>query len=152
MNCDEKKETKKTMEEWIEFSDSILSLIINKEPNRQNVIRALWSYGNKDFYHAKYLLFEMFSEYLVNPKINDLFTKLKNKNICWNHIEFQGVKNKFMEIDNFLLSPPEVEEGVLECKRCGSKKTFSFSKQTRRADESATVFVRCANCNAAFRL
>lgn len=140
------------MDEWNEFSDSVLRLIISKEKNRENVIKALWHHSGKNFFNAKYLLFEIFSEFLVNPKTNDLFGKLRNKNICWDHVEFQNIKNKFLEFDNFLSSPPEVEEGVLECRKCGSKKTFSFSKQTRRADESATVFVRCANCSASFRL
>ena len=140
------------MEEWVDLSEEILGLIITKPKNRENVIRALWCYAEKDIHQAKYLLFELFSDYLVNPKINDLFVRLRNKKFCWDHIEFQNIKNKFTEIDNFFLSPPEVEEGVLECKKCGSKKTFSFSKQTRRADESATVFVRCAHCGAAFRL
>lgn len=140
------------MEEWVDLAEEILGLIVTKPKNRENVIRALWSHSGQNLQYAKYLLFEMFSDYLVNPKINELFGRLRNKKICWDHIEFHGIKNKFAEIDNFFLSPPEVEEGVLECKKCGSKKTFSFSKQTRRADESATVFVRCADCGAAFRL
>lgn len=140
------------MEEWIEFSDDVLSSIINKESNRKNVIRALWKYGNENFSEAKYLLYEIFVEYLIDLKINGLFHKLTEKSIGWNHSEFHAVKSKFDEYDNFLTSPPEVEEGVIECRKCNSKKTFSFSKQTRRADESATVFVRCANCNSTFRL
>ncbi|NDF99366.1 MAG: transcription factor S, partial [Chitinophagia bacterium] len=36
--------------------------------------------------------------------------------------------------------------------RCHSKRTFSFSKQTRRSDESSTVFVRCAMCHHTYRM
>jgi DNA-directed RNA polymerase subunit M/transcription elongation factor TFIIS len=140
------------MDEWTKFSDDILSSIIHKEDNRKNVIKALWRYGNEDFFEAKYLLYEIFVEYLINFRINDVFHKLRDKSIGWDHVEFNPIKSKFNEYDNFLTSPPEVEEGVIECRKCNSKRTFSFSKQTRRADESATVFVRCASCNSTFRL
>jgi hypothetical protein len=88
------------MEEWCEFSDGILRMIISKEENRKNVMHALWSYGNKDFYQAKYLLFEIFSEFLVHPKVNDLFGRLQQKKISWNHAEFETIQNKFMEFDH----------------------------------------------------
>lgn len=140
------------MEEWNELCDVVLAAFIKKEKNRQEVAKALWKWSNRDTEHAKYLLFEIFADYLTNPKLNDIFHRLQNREIGWDHPELCPIKNRFDEVDNFLICPPEVEEGVIECNKCGSKKTFSFSKQTRRADESATVFVRCANCNAAFRL
>jgi len=140
------------MDEWIEMCDVVLNSIVTKPQNRMNVARALWSYSHKNIEEAKYLLFEIFAEYLINPKINDIFTKIRKKDIGWGHPEMNEIRMRYKEFDDFLTSPPEVEEGVLECKKCGSKKTFSFSKQTRSADEATTVFVRCANCSAAFRL
>jgi DNA-directed RNA polymerase subunit M/transcription elongation factor TFIIS len=47
--------------------------------------------------------------------------------------------------DNFLKNPFEVQEGVLEC-RCGSKRVFSYQKQTRGADEPMTTFAQCVKC------
>ena len=52
-------------------------------------------------------------------------------------------QQKMDEYDQFLVKPFEVEEGVLECNKCGSKKTFSYSKQTRAGDEATTVFATC---------
>lgn len=49
------------------------------------------------------------------------------------------------EYINFL-ECPEVEEGMFECSKCGSKKIFTTSKQTRRGDEATTVFARCSQC------
>ena len=138
--------------EWIDMCDTVLSSFIIKKDNRINIAKALWSIANKDPDEAKYLLYEVFTEYLTTLKTNDVFVKVKNRDIGWRHAGLQDIHHRYREFDNFLTSPPEVYEGVLECKKCGSKKTFSFSKQTRRADESATVFVRCASCNAAFRL
>lgn len=45
-----------------------------------------------------------------------------------------------------LLECPDVEEGMFECHKCKSKKVFTTSKQTRRGDESTTVFAKCVNC------
>ena len=38
----------------------------------------------------------------------------------------------------------EIEEGVMECTKCGSKKTYSYTKQTRGGDEATTVFAICS--------
>lgn len=45
----------------------------------------------------------------------------------------------------------DVEEGVLECGKCGGKKTISFQRQTRSADEGATTFVQCIQCGNRWR-
>lgn len=140
------------MEEWRDICTVIISSFITKESNRETMIRAIWHLSNKNIENAKYILFEILSDYLVKPRINNIFNKITKKKIQWDHPELISICQDFQETDNFLTNPPEVEEGVLQCNKCGSRKTFSFSKQTRRADESATVFVRCANCNASFRL
>ena len=49
------------------------------------------------------------------------------------------------EQNDFIENPFEVEEGVIECK-CGSKRVFSYSKQTRGADEPMTTFAQCMSC------
>lgn len=51
-------------------------------------------------------------------------------------------------------APPsdEVEEGVNECYRCGSKKTISQTVQTRSGDEGATTFVACINCKHRWKM
>tara|TARA_A100001015_G_scaffold221287_1_gene248996 strand:+ start:754 stop:1167 length:414 start_codon:yes stop_codon:yes gene_type:complete len=60
---------------------------------------------------------------------------------------FEGIKKKVEEHDLFLVKPFEVEEGVLECGKCGSNKTLSYTKQTRSGDESTTVFAVCYDCH-----
>ncbi|AAS18100.1 transcription elongation factor TFIIS [Singapore grouper iridovirus] len=39
-----------------------------------------------------------------------------------------------------------VEEGTLQCPKCGCKKVHVVQRQTRSADEPMTVFAVCSNC------
>ena len=100
----------------------------------------------------QYLIYELFSEYLFSMKLEDVSSVLKSKHVGFDHDNLNRYQIALQEADDFLTNPPDIEEGVIECHRCGSRKTFSFSKQTRRADESATVFVRCVQCGSNFRL
>ena len=56
-------------------------------------------------------------------------------------------KTKVDELNDFLNNPFEVCEGVLQCKRCKSFKTISYSKQVRKSDEATSVFASCIECN-----
>ncbi len=38
-----------------------------------------------------------------------------------------------------------------ECPKCGNKKAYFWTKQTRSSDESETKFYRCTKCNHAWR-
>ena len=64
----------------------------------------------------------------------------------WNHEDFGEIIFKQREQDDFIINPFEVEEGVLTCPKCSKSRTFSYSKQTRSADEPMTTFATCMNC------
>lgn len=133
----------------------ILSSVIKKKTNREKIGECIWKESQNDHYpeqYARYLLYEVMVEMTIHAKVEDCIRYVKKKKMGWIHVDFNKFHVKQKEYDNFLLEPPEVEEGVIECHRCKSKKTFSFSKQTRSSDESATVFVRCAQCNHSFRM
>ena len=69
-------------------------------------------------------------------------------NIVWRHDFIKDDVDEVEEIRDYITKPLEVEEGVLICKRCESKRVFSYSKQTRGCDESSTTFAQCAKCGA----
>ena len=69
-------------------------------------------------------------------------------NIVWRHDFIKDDVDEVEEIRDYITKPLEVEEGVLTCKRCESKRVFSYSKQTRGCDESSTTFAQCAKCGA----
>lgn len=130
--------------------EQLLSVLFQKEEN----IRRLYQFLEKNFPQDNIdsLSYEIVCEYLFCNNLNQVVDQVKKKEIGWNHSNFESIAQDFQEQDDFLEKPPQVEEGVMECKKCGSKRTFSFSKQTRRSDESATVFIRCSNCTYMYRI
>jgi DNA-directed RNA polymerase subunit M/transcription elongation factor TFIIS len=65
---------------------------------------------------------------------------------------YEKEKSEMTERDEFISNPFTVEEGVMQCNKCGSKKTYSQSKQVRSADEGFTTFCMCSNCGAIWRI
>lgn len=97
-----------------------------------------------------YNIFQIINEIKNNKSINlqNLLTKIKNGKLYWKHDFFKELIDKEIEQDNFLIKPFEIEEGVLECNKCGSKRVFSYSKQSRSADEPMSTFATCVSCNS----
>ena len=46
----------------------------------------------------------------------------------------------------------EVEDGIFQCKKCGSQKTTFYSLQTRSADEPMTNFITCVECKNRWKM
>ena len=86
---------------------------------------------------------------IENEELEWIEIQLKNnptisiENTGWNHPQFAELKEKDMNFDLYIQTPPEVAEGVLLCKRCKSKKVLSFQTQTRSADEPMTTVAKC---------
>ena len=64
----------------------------------------------------------------------------------WNPFELYEDQYE-KEIRN-LENPVKIQEvdGIYECKKCGSTKTYYWSAQLRRSDEPPTTFINCINC------
>lgn len=54
----------------------------------------------------------------------------------------EAEKNEIQYIEQ----PVKVEDGIHECRSCGSKKTYSIQKQVRSGDEAMTLFIQCTKC------
>ena len=63
----------------------------------------------------------------------------------WRHPDFERITLVVKERDDFIVTPFEVEEGVLTCK-CGSKRTYSYQRQIRSLDEPTSTFAQCVVC------
>ena len=99
-----------------------------------------------------FYFYEIHVEWSIYPRIEDLFQFIRQKKIGYFHSEFDTIRQEIEEEENFIMCPPVIDEGVIECRRCKSRRTFSFNKQTRSSDEAVTVFVRCVNCGHQFRM
>lgn len=94
----------------------------------------------------KFIFYELISS------ADDFKINLKTKKYLFHHDIFNSVYDEIKEEDDFLNNPIKIEDGVIECSRCKSLKTFSYSKQTRASDEGTSVFVTCSQCHFKFRL
>lgn len=45
-----------------------------------------------------------------------------------------------------------VDDGIFQCRKCGSKKTTYYSLQTRSADEPMTNFITCIKCKNRWKM
>lgn len=69
----------------------------------------------------------------------------------WNHPRFREMQQKLEEENNFIERPiVDIAEGIMQCSKCKSFKTFSYQKQVRSSDEGFTLFVNCVTCNSSW--
>ena len=71
---------------------------------------------------------------------------LETGSLCWKHKTYEELAKKEREYDTYIQTPPEVEEGVLRCKKCKSRKVLSYQVQARSADEPMTTVAKCSQC------
>lgn len=76
-----------------------------------------------------------------------ILANLKAQKYSWNHDSLKKYQDIEYEQDCFIIQPFEIIEGIVDCK-CGSKRVYSFSKQTRSGDESITTFNECLVCKS----
>lgn len=81
-----------------------------------------------------------------NADIKQIAKSVKKGQIGWKSPTYALIEEKMTEFDEYLAKPFEVVEGVVECGKCHSKKTWSVQKQTRGSDEPMTTFSKCVEC------
>lgn len=130
-----------------------INIIIKKE-NNINIIEK-WVFTiterenkNRDSFESEYIrhIFQIVQDLKSGKDRNEVLNNIKKKKIGWNHTCFDQVRNALQEQDDFVVNPFEIVEGAMQCNKCGSKRVFSYSKQTRSCDEPMTTFAQCAVC------
>lgn len=135
-----------------EKGKEILKVVLKEQSNINIFERMIYNYfqdekGNVDSEIYLESLYQLSYNIMNKTKLKQISGNVKSGNILWKDPLFTDIKNLFKEQDDFLENPFEIEEGVIEC-RCGSKRVFSYSKQSRSADEPSTTYAECAECNA----
>jgi len=85
---------------------------------------------------------------ITKTTLKPILKNLKKKKVGWYNPIYDDIRKKLDEYDDYLVNPFEVAEGVAECGKCGSWKTFSCQSQRRGGDEPMTTFSKCVKCGA----
>ena len=102
-----------------------------------------------DFY--THIMYQIIGDLLQKTDPAVIITYLQSNTILWKHRMFQTITSIINEQDDFIMNPFEVEEGVTECKKCNSKRVFTYSKQCRSSDEPMSTFAECVKCGAKWK-
>lgn len=143
-----------TTPDFREVGKKCLGLVLNNEKNisifEKNIFEKVEEEDNSEKNYKK-LLYQTCYRISKDKDIKKILKNIKEDRIGWDSDTFQEIKSKLDEQDEFITNPFTVVEGVLVCKKCGSNKTYSYTKQVRRADEGTTVFCICVKCNARWK-
>lgn len=99
---------------------------------------------NKTVY--KNIIYDVVLDIKNGQSLKETLSSVQEGHVAWQHPDFNDIRHTQKEQDDFIVNPFEVEEGVLTCPKCSKSRTFSYSKQTRSADEPMTTFATCMNC------
>jgi DNA-directed RNA polymerase subunit M/transcription elongation factor TFIIS len=133
----------------------IISKYIHKQVNVEILERYIEQYSpkdNKEEYVYEIVGMLLLDDHITSQTIKDVVRGMYNNTVLWEHPVYNDYRDKQEEEDMFITEPFKIEEGVLQCNKCESKRTFSFQRQTRSADEGATTFAQCAECGSKWRM
>ena len=128
-----------------EKGKNALRLIMNKENNVSIFERRIYAGCGDDTDLYLRTISQVVLDYDSDKSIVENFRRIKEWKLDWEHECFDDERFYLNEQNGFIEKPFEVEEGVFECS-CGSKRVYSFTKQTRSADEPMTTFAQCSEC------
>jgi hypothetical protein len=124
-----------------------LSTVIDKPKNVRIFIKYLDAIGMPDTEYLR-AVYQVVGDIIAlgGAKMKPVLTTVKQGKVGWDHVMFIPVEEKIREHDDYIVHPFDVVEGIAECGKCGSRRTYSSQKQTRGSDEPMTTFTRCAQC------
>ena len=117
-----------------------LSSVIKIEKNINILEKNIFDSSNGSETHYKNMVREVMAYIKDGHKLTVIMKEIMDGNFVWDNPVFNEIKFTQKEQDDFIVTPFQVEEGVLKCPKCGQCRTFSYSKQTRGADEPMTTF------------
>ncbi len=103
--------------------------------------------------HDRDTLYQLCGKFMKKEyPFSELYKEIKSGKLDW-----WSTKTYAKEVDeelhelNIMTVKLSVSEGLYQCGRCKSKKTFSRQVQTRSADEGMTSIIQCSECNKVWR-
>lgn len=124
-----------------------LKLVVKHESNVNTLEKNIFQVSNDDENIYKNITFQVVNDIRNGKKLPEVLNDIKNFKVNWKHSSLNEYIQEEIEQDNFIIQPFEIVEGITECK-CGSKRVYSFTKQTRGGDEISTTFNECLSCKS----
>lgn len=118
------------------------------KPQNVNILEKNIHQAVTSDYDYTTILYQVIGDIISGRKLNDILNSLKSGTVGWEHESFAQFKKELDEQDQFSENPIEIVEGVEKCNKCKSTRVFSYSIQTRSADEGMTTFCSCMACGA----
>ena len=106
-----------------------LQHILKIKKNIKILEKKAYKLSNKDPSIYQNIIFQLCYDLTNNVTFTTLLNNLQNNEFLFNHSSFSTIKKELDEQDDFLTNPFEIEEGVLQCNKCNSRKTFSYPLQ-----------------------
>jgi DNA-directed RNA polymerase subunit M/transcription elongation factor TFIIS len=137
------------MSESMEIISRNVNKLTSNSQHRASILKNLKNACEQcehENYNIEDLLYETCFYHNETKNIKNTIDFLKNNQISFNNSSFEPISKRIIEMDHFMDKPFEVTEGVNQCHKCNSKRTLSYSRQTRGGDEGMTVYVFCIDC------
>lgn len=81
----------------------------------------------------------------------ELYKEIETKTDEWSSKTYKNELEKEAQDIQVMTVKLSVTEGLYQCSRCKSKKTYSRQVQTRSADEGMTSIIQCSECNKVWK-
>lgn len=121
-----------------------LRTVLNREQNITIIEKNIFLKGIDDY---ELNIYQTIKDIKDEVKLNTLLDNIKKNKIKWKHDSLKDYIFEEDEQNNFIIQPFEVYEGALTCK-CGSKRVYSYQKQSRSADEPMSTYATCMACKS----
>jgi DNA-directed RNA polymerase subunit M/transcription elongation factor TFIIS len=137
-------------EDYRDTGIKALATVLKRPENAVIVEKAIYKKlsenKNLDIETYKWCVYGVIGILLENTDKKQVLADIKNGKIGWNSHVYDDISAKLNEFDEYLVIPIQVVDGVVECPRCKSKRTWNIQKQVRSSDEPMTTFSRCVDC------
>lgn len=132
-----------------------LRTVLKQEKNIDTIEKYIYQLSSKNKLNIEQNynsnLYQIIGDIIDELKLKTILENIKNNKIGWEHHSFDEMNICIAEQNDFIKNPFEVEEGVFQCKQCGSKRVYSYAKQDRSCDEGTSVYAQCVACKAKWR-